>query len=149
MKTKHFYFASIAIFTIYLIWVWFFSSDYSTVPYAVRQAWFNQDMPHWLLPDSIMFYVYDARKAVAFVSLALLLFYNKFGRLGFLIFSITGPLLHSHGWGYELNWVTNLEWAIQMMQGGLIAVCFVGRESKKFSWSFNKPMQPTANASAD
>ncbi|WOH36430.1 hypothetical protein RI844_13740 [Thalassotalea fonticola] len=131
----------IAVFTAYLISVWYFNNDESIIPYQVVNYWMMQPMPHWLLSDDILLYVYDIRKALAFISLALLAIHNNIGKWGFLIFSISGPLLHTKGWGYELNWVTDLEWSVQMMQGALIAMCFIGPVSEKFKWQVNKPIK--------
>lgn len=138
MKSLITFRAFIVTFVIYLIWVWFFDNDESIVPKQVVMNWLMQPSPHWLFPDQILIHVYDVRKLIAFISLALLLFHNNVGKWGFLAFSISGPLLHTHGWGYELNWVTNLEWSIQMMQGALITMCFIGSESKKFTWKLNR-----------
>ncbi|MDD8059799.1 hypothetical protein [Shewanella metallivivens] len=128
----------IVVFTAYLISVWYFNNDESIIPYQVVNYWMMQPMPHWLLPDDILMYVYDFRKPLAFISLALLAVHNNFGKWGFLIFSISGPLLHTEGWGYELNWVTDLEWSIQMMQGALITMCFIGPVSEKFKRPVNR-----------
>ena len=134
MIEKHTYKTIIIVFSSYLIWVWFFDLDESMVPEYVVNAYLNQPWYEYLfLPERVSPWIYDIRKVAAFASLIGMYFYKSWGRWLFLAFSISGLLLHTGGWHYELLYVTNIEWLIQMLQGGLIAMCFIGVNSREFN----------------
>jgi hypothetical protein len=121
---------------IYLFWVWFVGFDESIVPTLVKaQSWQQGDTLYFpYMVDN--FHVY--RMPLAFISLILISLKNNFGKWGFLLFSISGPIMYfSDGWLYKVDLLENIEYAIQMLQGALIALCFFGKSSTEFCWNFN------------
>ncbi len=128
---------------VYLFWVWFVGFDESIVPDSVKtESWTQGDTLYF---PNIVLMLHDYRIPLAFFSLALICLKNSLGKWGFLLFSVTGPTMYfSDGWLYKTDFLENLEYAVQMIQGALLALCFFGTSAKEFTLKFKfKNKEPT------
>lgn len=126
-----------SIMFIYLFWVWFIGFDESVIPKEVKiQYWLQESNLYFpYLVEHFHFY----RIPLAFVSLLLISLKHNAGKWGFLLFSISGPTMYfSDGWLHKTDLLENVEYAIQMLQGALIAMCFFSKTAQDFSWGFRK-----------
>lgn len=135
---------------LFYIWLWAFGmygADYNLIPSQITSMTDMQPstplVGTWTLWGSI----YDFRMWLGICCMSLLLFFNNIGKYGFVVFLFSGPiLLHNSGWLYELQWIDDLQWALQMLAGCLVGISFFGKSSSCWTWGlttkqFFKPVK--------
>ena len=126
----------VILFAVYLGWVWFFYPSEVSIPVYVKHAWLNQSFDNILYPKWVFDVIHDVRKMIlAPVAIIGLLLCNNVGKYAFLLFTLSGPFNGlSNGWFYSLYWVETIGWYAQLIQGGIVLMCFYGNVSNYFSW---------------